>query len=617
MRLPLKLVRWLVTLGTATVTILAAAVPAAAAPAEGTIRNAGGPTAVTDGYLVVLADGAMDGGSVPVKARDLATRVGARVGRTYTHALRGFEITADEVGARRLAADPSVAYVEQNHRIQSQNTQSPAPSWGLDRIDQRNQPLTSRYEYPNTARNVRVYLIDSGIRFSHTDFGGRAVSGFDAVDGGPADDCQGHGTQVASTAGGSTYGVAKGVTLVAVRVLDCAGTGTTAQILAGIDFVTGDHDPGELAVANMSLAGAGQSVIDNAVNNSFLDGVTYAVAAGNDNAGACNYSPARTPNAITVGATDGNDARAPFSNVGVCLDLFAPGVNIAAGAATSDTATGIASGTSMASAHVAGAAALLLTRNPSWTPRQVRDALVNGATPGVVTNPVTGSPNRLLFVENPPVNDFTVGISAGAGSAPVSGSLIRTVTTETTSGAAQTVNLSTSGLPGGASAMLSPPSVTSNGSSLLIVNVSATTPIGAYPVTITGTAPSGTRSVTFTLTVVPHPCVATNPTDIAIPDLSTVESTVISGCTQAAGTITVEVHIVHPFIGDLVVSLVAPDGRFYPLHYRVGGAADDIHQTYRVGLQDRFALGNWRLRVQDMAAADTGHVDGWTLDLTS
>ncbi len=219
---------------------------------------------------------------------------------------------------------------------------------------------------------MRAYIIDTGIRFSHNEFGGRATSGFDAVDGGSADDCNGHGTHVAGTVGGATYGVAKSVRLVGVRVLNCQGSGTNAQVVGGIDWVTAnaESNPSVPAVANMSLGGGANSSIDTAVNNSINAGVTYAIAAGNGNAlgqrqNACNYSPARVPNAITVGATQNNDAAASFSNYGTCVDILAPGVNITSSWSTSNTATNTISGTSMATPHVAGAAALLLQANPA------------------------------------------------------------------------------------------------------------------------------------------------------------------------------------------------------------------------------------------------------------
>ncbi len=378
---------------TAGVTFAAVAI-AGPAQAAGEIKQAGGVTAVSGSYIVVLKDGAS------ASVTGLAARYGASVGHTYTRALHGFEANVSEAGAKRLAADPAVAYVEQNHTVTVSATQSPTPSWGLDRIDQRNLPLDNSYTFPTTASTVHAYIIDTGIRFTHNDFGGRAISGFDAIDGGTADDCHGHGTHVSGTVGGNSFGVAKGVTLVGVRVLDCAGSGTFAQVIAGIDWVTANaiHP----AVANMSLGGGPDTATDTAVRNSILSGVTYAIAAGNSSQNACNFTPARVAEAITVGATDITDRRASFSNRGRCLDIFAPGVSITSAWNTSNSATNTISGTSMATPHVAGAAALVLAAHPTFTAQQVRDNLVASATTGVVTNPGAQSPNRLLFVSQAP-----------------------------------------------------------------------------------------------------------------------------------------------------------------------------------------------------------------------
>ncbi|NES29651.1 S8 family peptidase, partial [Micromonospora terminaliae] len=497
-----------VLVGMAALTMLAAASPASAAEPTGTIRAAGGPTAVADSYLVVLKDSAVAPSRVAETAHRLTARHGGTVARTWRAALRGFEVNVGATAAARIAADPAVAYVEQNHTVTIAGTQTNPPSWGLDRIDQRNLPLNSSYTYPNTAGNVRAYIIDTGVLFGHNDFGGRAVSGFDAVDGGSADDCNGHGTHVAGTVGGSSYGVAKGVQIVGVRVLNCQGSGTNAQVVSGIDWVTANAV--KPAVANMSLGGSANSSIDTAVTNSINSGITYAVAAGNgdilgNRQNACNYSPARVASAITVGATQNNDAAASFSNYGTCVDILAPGVNITSAWYTGTSATNTISGTSMASPHVAGAAALVLSANPSWTPQQVRDSLVNDATPNVVTNVGTGTPNRLLYVANgttpPPTNDFSVSVSPTSGSTAPGGSVTATVATATTNGSAQSVSLSASGLPGGATASFNPPTVTSGGSSTLTITTSASTPAGTYPVTISGTAASGTKTATYSLTV--------------------------------------------------------------------------------------------------------------------
>ncbi|GID31767.1 S8 family peptidase [Paractinoplanes brasiliensis] len=362
-------------------TAVATATPAVAAPATGDIRLAGTATAVPGSYIVVMKPG----------ASTLAAPTGLK---RSLPVINGYEASLSEAQAKKLAASPGVAYVEQNQTISLSATQSNA-TWGIDRIDQRNRPLSTTYTYPVTASNVTAYIIDTGIRYTHNDFGGRARFGYDAVGSGGVD-CNGHGTHVAGTVGGATYGVAKQVQLVGVRVLNCSGSGTTAGVIAGVNWVT--NNAVKPAVANMSLGGGVSSTLDNAVAASINSGVTYALAAGNSNANACNSSPARVGAAITVGATTSTDARASYSNYGSCLDIFAPGSSITSAWYNSNTATSTISGTSMASPHVAGAAALVLSRNTGYTPAQVRDSLVSNATANVVTSPGSGSPNRLLFV---------------------------------------------------------------------------------------------------------------------------------------------------------------------------------------------------------------------------
>jgi subtilisin family serine protease len=281
--------------------------------------------------------------------------------------------------------------VEQDSVVSLAATQSGA-TWGLDRVDQRNLPLSGTYTYNTTASNVTAYVIDTGIQTSHPQFGGRAAASYDAV-GGNGQDCNGHGTHVAGTIGSSTYGLAKGVRLRAVRVLDCNGSGSNSGVIAGVDWVTSNHAAN--SVANMSLGGSASSALDTAVRRSISSGVTYALAAGNSNANACNSSPSRVTEAITVGATTSSDARASFSNYGSCLDIFAPGASITSTWTGSGTNT--ISGTSMASPHVAGAAALYLGLHPGASPATVRNALVGTATAGVVGSPGSGSPNLLLY----------------------------------------------------------------------------------------------------------------------------------------------------------------------------------------------------------------------------
>lgn len=382
-------------------TLLASGVlPAGASQPEGQVRDAGGSIAIPGSYVVVFKDTAVSRARVGSAARRLAARQRAAVTRAYTAGLRGFEVRTTEQGAKRMAADPAVAYVEQNHLVRVTGATVP-PSWGLDRIDQRALPLDNSYAYPQAKAVVHAYVIDTGLRFTHAAFGGRAVSGFDAVDGGAADDCNGHGTHVGATLGGSPYGVDRNVRLVAVRVLDCTGSGTIAQVIAGIDWVTANAV--KPAVANMSLGGAASLSLDDAVRRSISAGITYGVAAGNGDAHglaqpACNYSPARVTEAITVGATDSLDRAAGFSNYGPCVDILAPGVGITSAWYSDDTATAVENGTSMATPHVVGAAALLLGLHPTWTPQQVRDHLVQAATPNVVLYAGTGTPNLLLYV---------------------------------------------------------------------------------------------------------------------------------------------------------------------------------------------------------------------------
>ncbi|MEU7294062.1 S8 family peptidase [Streptomyces exfoliatus] len=493
--------------------------PAVASPAaaEGVIENAGAEGTIAGSYIVTLDESAQ---AETAEGRAVASKFGAKIKRTYTSAINGYSVELSEAQARKLAADPAVKSVVQNRVFTIDATQPSPPSWGLDRIDQKALPLNQSYTYPDTAGSgVTAYIIDTGVRISHTDFGGRAFNGFDAVDNdNVAQDGNGHGTHVAGTVAGTAYGVAKKAKIVGVRVLDNNGSGTTAGVVAGIDWVT--RNAVKPAVANMSLGGGVDSTLDAAVRNSIASGVTYAVAAGNSNANASNYSPARVTEALTVGSTTSSDARSSFSNYGTVVDIFAPGSSITSAWNTGDTATNSISGTSMASPHVAGAAALYLGNNPTSTPAQVGTALVNAATPNVVTNPGTGSPNRLLYV--------------GDGT---------------------------------------------------------TTP-----------PPTGPKFE--------------NTGDYAIADNATVESPVtVSGVAgNAPSALQVPVNIVHTYIGDLQVQLIAPDGSAYTLKaFGTGGSADNINTTYTVNASSEVANGTWKLRVTDNASIDTGKIDSWGL----
>jgi subtilisin family serine protease len=343
---------------------------------------------VKDEYLVVLNDNA----DVDEKVNK-AKNKGGDVVAEWKHALKGYGLRGKPELILELRTDPDVQYVEESQEYSADVTQSPA-TWGIDRIDQRDLPLSNSFTYTRTASNVRAYIIDTGIRTTHNEFGGRATFGVNYA-GGQKDDCHGHGTHVAGTVGGATYGVAKQVQLIAVKVLNCAGSGSTLGVVSGINWVR--QNAIKPAVANMSLGGGISTSIDNAVTNAVNAGIVFAVAAGNSNANACNYSPARAAAAITVGATTSTDARATYSNYGTCVDINAPGSSITSAWRTSNTATNTISGTSMATPHVAGVAALYLSFNTTASAASVASALNANSTLNKITGLPAGTPNRLLF----------------------------------------------------------------------------------------------------------------------------------------------------------------------------------------------------------------------------
>ncbi|SDF31707.1 Peptidase inhibitor I9 [Lentzea fradiae] len=587
----------------AAVCLAVAVVPAASAQENvGTILGADRAKVVKDSYIVSLKAGAASRAAAP----ELAGKYGGQVGKVWQHALNGFSVKMTAKQAARLAADPKVAFVEQDAEVSLLDVQQNPPSWGLDRVDQRDLPLSNSYQYDTTASNVTAYIVDTGVRTTHQTFGGRATWGTNTSGDGNNSDCNGHGTHVAGTVAGAEYGIAKAAKIVAVKVLNCSGSGTIQGVVDGVNWVTANAV--KPAVANMSLGGGAAAALDTAVRNSIASGVTYALASGNSNTDACSSSPARVAEAITVNASTNTDARASFSNYGSCTDIFAPGQNIVSAWNTSDTATNNISGTSMASPHVAGAAALWLATHPTDSPDAVWAGLNAASTPNKITSPGASTPNKLLYtlfgggqqpgnpaVTNPGTQTSTVGtavslqLSASGGTAPYTWSV--------------------TGLPAGLSA-----------SSTGAISGTPTT-AGTSSVTATVTDAAGkTASATFSWVVnaVGSGCAAkTNSTPVTIPDYGTATSTIaISGCSgNASASSTVAVSITHTYKGDLVVDLIAPDGTVYNLHNRTGGSTDNINETYTRDLSGEAANGTWTLRVRDAALFDTGRLNSWTLDL--
>ncbi|WP_411375770.1 S8 family serine peptidase [Arthrobacter sp. MPF02] len=383
------------------------AVPPAAAFTPAVPAPPGQSPSDSERYLVSFSKGA----NADKEAENLRS-AGVQVRKTFSAAVQGAAVTATKAEAASLARSPRIAAIERDDAIKVFDTQQSAP-WGLDRIDQNALPLSGTFTPPSSGAGVNAYVVDSGVLAGHTEFGGRVAAGWTAVnDGRGSSDCNGHGTHVAGVVAGQTYGVAKAATVIPVRVLDCNGLGYMSDIIAGLDWIASHHAAGTPAVANLSLGGTASTMVDAAVRGIIADGVTTTVAAGNDAVDACNTSPARVPEALTIAASDSSDRQAKFSNYGSCVDLYAPGVGITSALHSSPTAAGTGSGTSMAAPHAAGAAAVLLARNPAATPAEITAELASTATPDTITNPSPGTPNRLLNIGPvpapfPAARDFT------------------------------------------------------------------------------------------------------------------------------------------------------------------------------------------------------------------
>lgn len=613
-------------------TLVAGAVLMACAAQAGEIRGLNAPNVIPNRYIVVFKDNQMMTAqgvqrSAASVAADMNRRYGASVERSFEHALKGAVVVMDHANAMKLASDPAVAFVEADAEVRIVATQSPA-TWGIDRIDQTDLPLNNSYTY-QPSNNVHAYIIDTGIRATHSEFSGRMGNGYDAIgDGQGTNDCQGHGTHVAGTVGGTTYGVAKNVMLHAVRVLNCQGSGSNSGVIAGMDWVRANHV--KPAVANMSLGGGASSAVDTAVSNLTNAGVTVVVAAGNDSSNACNYSPARAASAITVGSTTNSDGMSSFSNYGSCVDIFAPGSNITSAGISSNTSTATMSGTSMASPHVAGAAALYLYANPTATPSAVTSALVNNASSNKISG-IPSGPNKLLstvFLNggNPPPPPPPGGDTLSDG-VPVTGlglssGATRTWTMSVPSGASN-LSFNISGGTGDADLYVrfgsAPTTSTYDCRPYLNGNNEtcsfAAPQAGTYYVMLRAYSSFSGVSLVGNYDVGGGGASFENTNDYAIPDNNAtgVSSPINVTGSGTSGTVSVNVNIVHTYKGDLIVDLIHPDGTVYNLHNRSGGSADNIIQTYSVNVGSKARAGTWNLRVRDRASIDTGYINSWKI----
>jgi subtilisin family serine protease/subtilisin-like proprotein convertase family protein len=571
-------------------------------------------------YIVVLAKPVGQRAMAPLEVTALSEQLlaplAAKPEQEYTSAIQGFSVVnLTEAEALALTEDPRVAYVQENGRVSIDATQTGA-TWGLDRSDQLALPLNQTYTYNADGTGVKAYIIDTGIRSTHTNFGGRVGTGFTSInDGQGTNDCQGHGTHVAGTVGSTTWGIAKNVQLIPVRVLNCQGSGTDAGVIAGVDWVAANHSGP--SVANLSLGGGASPTLDAAIANLVASGVTTVVAAGNENQNACNVSPAREPTAITVGSSTQTDGRSSFSNFGTCVDIFGPGSSILSTSNGSNTATATLSGTSMASPHVAGGAALYLSANPTATPAQVVAALTANAASGRLSG-VNGSPNLLLNISfiggGTPTNlPPTTSITSPANGATVSGTITITADAADSDGTVASVRFA---LPNGGvvTDTTAPYSTTfdtttvANGAraiSVTAVDDDGATASASLSVNVNNGGTPGCIDGTFASVDVPK----------AIADNTTVNSVLPITGTGTVGSLALSLNITHTYRGDLVVSLISPAGTAFVVSNRAGGSADNLVISGQAitAFAGQAAAGTWTLRVQDVAGGDVGSLTSWSL----
>lgn len=563
----------------------------------------------------------------------LATQARGALRQTYSSAINGFVLQSDSVKhVEALLKDPRVDYIEADQIVSIGATQNNA-TWGLDRIDQANLPLDTTYTYDYDGTGVNAYVIDTGVRITHNQFGNRGYSGYTAInDGNGSNDCNGHGTHVAGTIGSTTYGVAKDVRIYAVRVLGCNGSGSNSGVIGGVDWVASNHV--KPAVANMSLGGGASTALDNAVNSVVSQGVTMVVAAGNDNSNACSYSPARAASAITVGSTTSSDSRSSFSNYGSCLDIYAPGSSITSTWSTSNTATNTISGTSMASPHVAGVAALYLDEFPNASPSQVEAAIENAAIPNKVTDARSGSPNLLL-------NNFS-DTGGGPGPGPIDGTLTNGTPKTGLSGASGSQTFFTLQVPAGATDLSfvmsggsgdadmyvrygSKPTTSSydcrpyrsgNNETCNISNVQA----GTYHVMLRGYSAYSGVSLVGSYTAGgggggSNFFENTSNVTISSGAPSVVNSYINVNRSGGIGSITVKADIKHTYRGDLSVKIFTPTGASGTVHARNNPSDSGDNLLLNVNLNGGTlqASGQWRLEVTDHANQDGGYIDSWSI----